>query len=170
MQEILHSLGIEWQVLLAQSISFLVLIFFAKKFLFGPITEIMNQRRIKIDSDLKNAEQTKTDADNLRAEYEKKLADIAEEAKQRVAQSVADAENSAKRVREKAEEEIAELTKRHEERLAADRLEVRRELKNEVADITVEIANKVLREQMTPDMQSLVLNSVIKEIEQKQLN
>jgi len=170
MAEILNSLGINLPVLIAQSISFLVLIVLIRVVLFGPMTDIMNQRRIKIDGDLDSAGKELEKSETLRAEYEKKLADIADESRRRVAQSIADAEAAAKRVKEKAEEEMAELTKRHEAKLLADRLEVRRELKNEVLDLAVEIANKALREQMTPQIQSTVVEAMIKELDNKHLN
>jgi len=170
MAEILNSLGINLPVLIAQSISFLVLIVLIRVVLFGPMTDIMNQRRIKIDGDLDSAGKELEKSETLRAEYEKKLADIADESRRRVAQSIADAEAAAKRVKEKAEEEMTELTKRHEAKLLADRLEVRRELKNEVVDLAVEIANKALREQMTPQIQSTVVEAMIKELDNKHLN
>ena len=168
--QLLSSLGIDPKVFVAQLISFIILIVVLGLFLFRPMTEVMRQRKLKIDSDLDSASNEKNNAEQLRAEYERKLAEISEEARQRVAQSVADANAAAKRIRERADEEIAELTKRHEAKLAAERVELRRELKNEAVDLAVEIADKALRNQMTPDLQKLLVADMMKELEQNRLN
>ena len=168
--QLFSSLGIEPKVFFAQLISFLILLFLLRFFLFGPMTEVMTQRKLKIDGDLDSANKENENAKSLRAEYEKKLAEISEEARQRVAQSVADANAAAKRIKDKADEEIAELTARHEAKLAAERLELKIEIKNEAVDLAVEIAGKALRNHMTPDLQKLIVADMMKELEQSQLN
>ena len=49
MSELIHNLGIDWKVLIAQIVNFAILLFLLKKFAYKPILKILNERRQKIE-------------------------------------------------------------------------------------------------------------------------
>ena len=71
MSELLSKLGIDWKLLIAQIINFLVLLFVLWKFAYGPILAILDKRTKKIEQGLKDAEASR-----------KKLADSEERQKE----------------------------------------------------------------------------------------
>lgn len=167
MEEILKQLGIEWQVALAQLIGFGILVLIVRKYLFGPIGAIMQQRQEQIANQLAHAEAQQLHAESLRKEYEEHLAGIADEARQRLELAIKEAETARQRTLEQAQSEVRDLYQRHQAQLELDREQLRRELRGELSDIAVMAASKALRGQLTPNIQSAVIDQVIQEIGQQ---
>ena len=91
MQELLNTFGIEWPKFLAQLILFIVVYFVLKKFAFGPIIAMLEERR-------KNIEQGQLNAQKIRqqlAEAEKRHAEILAEANAQAQRLIDQARESA---------------------------------------------------------------------------
>ena len=164
----LENLGIEWKVALAQSIGFLILLAVVRRFLFKPVGAIMQQREEQIANQLTNAEAQQLRAESLRKEYEDHLARVADEARARFEQAMKDAEAARQQSLAQAQAEVRELYQRHQDQLSLDRENLRRELRGELSDLAVMAAAKALRGQMTSNIQSAVIDQVIRELGQQQ--
>jgi len=160
----LEQFGIEWQVAVAQIAGFLILVIIVAKYLFAPIGQIMQQREEQIVNQLANAEAQQVRAESLRKEYEGNLANIADEARARFDLAVKDAEAARQRTLQQTQEEIHALYQRHQSQLELDREQLRRDLRGELSDIAVMAAAKALRGQLTPAIQSAVIDQVIEEL------
>lgn len=169
MDTIFKSLGIEWPVVIAQSISFLVLLVILWKFLYRPLESIMRQRQEQIANHLTSAEAQQMQAESLRKEYEAHLSNIADEARAKLDVALKDADAARQRLLEAAQAEIRELHQRHQAQLALDREQLKRELRGEMSDIAVMAATKALRSQLTPQLQSAVIDQVISELDRPAL-
>ena len=77
-------------------INLLVLYFILRKLLFGRVNAVLEQRAARVKETIDSAEASKSQAEELRAEYEDKLTD----ARQEAAKLVADAQNRAQRAYE----------------------------------------------------------------------
>ena len=160
----LLNFGIEWQVVVAQAIGFVVLLASVWRVLFKPIAGIMRRREEQIANSLAHAEAEQLRAESLRKDYESRLTEIADEAHARFEQAMKDAETERQHRLEQAQAEIRDLYQRHEKQLDLDREQLRRDLRGELSDIAVEAAAKALRGQMTPTIQSAVVDQVIREL------
>ena len=80
--------GIIWPI-----VNIVVFYLLLRKFLFGPVSEVMEQRKKMISSDLDDAAQTKAEAEEIKQEYEKNLAQAKDEAGQIVSDARARAKN-----------------------------------------------------------------------------
>ena len=169
METILNSLGINLVVVAAQAISFLVLLGVLVKFLYRPLESIMRQRQEQIANQLTSAEAQQMQAESLRKEYEAHLTNIGNEARVKLDQAMKDAEAARARLLEQAQGEIRDLHTRHQSQLALEREQLRRELRAEMSDIAVIAASKALRTQLTPQIQSAVIDQVISELERPPL-
>ena len=69
--------GIIWPI-----VNIVVFYLLLRKFLFGPVSEVMEKRKKMISSDLDDAAQTKAEAEEIKQEYEKNLAQAKDEAGQ----------------------------------------------------------------------------------------
>ena len=98
-------------------INLLVLYFILRKLLFGRVNAVLEQRAARVKETIDSAEASKSQAEELRAEYEDKLTDARQEAAKLVADAqnraqrayeakMADAETDAKRLRSEAEAQI----------------------------------------------------------------
>ncbi|MDO8462794.1 MAG: F0F1 ATP synthase subunit B [bacterium] len=96
MGELLTNLGIDWRLLIAQIVNFLVLFFLLRKFLYRPVLAMLEKRRATIAEGVANAERATV-----------VMADLAQERTQ--LQAAAAAERAAVLVR--AAEEVETLRK-----------------------------------------------------------
>ena len=83
--------GIIWPI-----VNIVVFYLLLRKFLFGPVSEVMEKRKKMISSDLDDAAQTKAEAEEIKQEYEKNLAQAKDEAGQIVSDARARAKNDTR--------------------------------------------------------------------------
>ena len=67
-------LNINWSTLLFQILNFVVMVFVLWRFLFKPVIKILDERSSRVTRALEDAEQREREAQDLRVEYEEKLA------------------------------------------------------------------------------------------------
>jgi F-type H+-transporting ATPase subunit b len=163
--EISKSLQIDWTVVGAQSLSFLILLVLLLKFFYRPFEDILRQRQEQIANNLMSAEVQTRKAEALRQDYEAHLASIADEAHARMAQALKDADAARQLAHDAAQTEIRELYARHQTQLTLERDQLRRELRGEVTHIAIEAATKALRTHLTPEVQTAVVDQVIRELD-----
>src|SRR3954466_2529464 len=143
MQDLLNTFGLEWPKFLAQLILFIIVYFVLKKFAFGPIIAMLEQRRKLIEEGQVNAQKIKQQL----AEAEQRHAEILAKANAEAQRLIDQARESAGHVADRREQEAiaaAEqiLAKAHE----ASVLEHERtmaELKREVGRLVVDTTAKV---------------------------
>lgn len=147
--EILHNFGIEPTLLLAQIVNFLVILFLLKKFFFGPIVKVLEERKNKIAESLKNADlieerlhKTESDSASIlekaRSEAQKLLADAKEES-----QRITDNANiEAKKTIEDAQVAI-------KAQIATEKEKLQKDVQSETMVLVTDIVKKVLGRTMT---------------------
>ena len=125
-------------------INLLVLYFILRKLLFGRVNAVLEQRAARVKETIDSAEASKSQAEELRAEYEDKLTD----ARQEAAKLVADAQNRAQRAYEAkmadAETDAKRLRSEAEAQIASERDAMLRGARNEVASLALLAAAWVL--------------------------
>lgn len=154
--------------LVAQILNFFILLFILKKFAYKPLLELMESRRNKIVSDLENAEKNRLAAEQLRADYEKQLAQIKSEA-----QVILDRAN---RVAHETREEILTQARAEQERLlTAAREQIAREqqkaladVRNEVANLSVLVATQIIGSSMDSNKDKAIINDVLSKLDNNQ--
>lgn len=147
---------VPWQIVV-QLVNLLILFLLLKHFLFKPVQNILAQREEEIQKDFDDAHKASTEANALREEYEKHMAeakaeaaDIVKTATRRAQQNgeeiLLDARNQANRMLEKADAEIEQEKKK-----------AMNELKDEISGIAMDIASKVVeREINESDHEALI--------------
>ena len=144
---------------------FTLLIILLKKFAWKPILEAVESRYNSIEEALNASEKAKAELTELNAENDKlrkqALADrdaLLKEAAATKAKILADAKNQAKSESEKILTNAREVIKN--EKMAAIT-----ELKNQVALLSLDIAEKIVKEQLTSsDKQKALVDNLIKEV------
>src|SRR5271170_615414 len=99
----MNDLGIQWRILLMQTISFSVVFAVLWYFAYKPIFAMLQARREKIAEALANAEKIKVDVARTEAERQKILADAGDQANK----LIDDARQAASRVREQETQKAA---------------------------------------------------------------
>lgn len=128
-------LKLDWALILADRQHCRIFICCFRKFLFGPVSEVMEKRKKMISSDLDDAAQTKAEAEEIKQEYEKNLAQAKDEAGQIVSDARARAKNEYQNKMDQTKEEIALMKENARKDIEAEKQKTIAGLQTEVAGI-----------------------------------
>jgi F-type H+-transporting ATPase subunit b len=141
-----------WQILI-----FLLLLWLLRKFAWKPILKAVNDREEGIKDALDSAEKAKLEMQNLQADNEKLLQEartereaMLKEAREIKAKMIADAKDEAKT---EADKMIANA----QEAIESEKKSAIAELKEEVASLSLQIAEKVVKNELSDKEKQLKL-------------
>ena len=146
--ELLHSLGITIPEFVTSLVGFAILIFLFAKFGYGPIDGIIAQRQNEFAQIYDQLDADRESMTKTRKEYEARLADIENQARERIQAAVKEAqelrasiiEEAQKKAQIAAEAGLAEIQRERDRALI--------ELRASVADLAIEAATKVIGESL----------------------
>ncbi|MES2592998.1 MAG: F0F1 ATP synthase subunit B [Bacteroidota bacterium] len=149
-----------WGLIFWMTISFLIIFFLLAKFAWKPILGMIKEREDSIEAALASAEQAKVEMKLLKSENEKILAEargerdsMLKEAREIKDKIIAEAKTSAVSEGER-------LLKSARENIQNEKMAAITDLKNQVAVLSIEIAEKILKTELSSDdkQKSLVKN------------
>lgn len=146
--------------LFGQILTFAVLVWFIKRYLWGPLTEMMEARQAKIADGLAAAERGKHEQELA----EKKAAQLLVEAKEQASEIVAQAQKRSVEIVEESKEQAREEGERL---LNAAKAEIEREanraregLREQVVVLAIAGAEKILAKEVNQDAHKGILDEV----------
>ena len=128
--------------------SFLLLIFLVKKYAWGNISSILDERAEKISSDIDGAEEARKKAEELANKREAVLAGSRTEAKTIIENAKGTAEKSKADILAEAKLEAGRLKEKANQEIAQNKAEALQSVKGEVADLTVSLAGKIISQNL----------------------
>lgn len=128
--------------------SFLLLIFLVKKYAWGNITSILDERAEKISSDIVGAEAARKKAEELASKREAELAGSRTEAKTIIENARETAEKSKADILAEAKLEAGRLKEKANQEIAQNKAEALQSIKGEVADLTISLAGKIISQNL----------------------
>lgn len=152
-ERIANQFGVTWQLLISQIILFVIVALALKKWAYGPILQMLEERKRRIAESMANAEKMKLELANAQA----KAQEILNQASAQSAKMIEEARAAAARVQEvetqkaiaAANDIVAKARQASEAELARMKTELRREVGRLVVSTTAKVTGKVL----TPDDQ-----------------
>ena len=149
-----------------QSLLFIALILLLKKFAWGPILSAVEEREEGIKEALESAEKAKKEMENLNADNERILTEarLERDALLKEAREIKNAIISeAKDIANLESDKILTSAK---EQISNEKMKAITELKNTVGDLSIDIAEKVLKSELQDkEKQKALVASVLKESE-----
>lgn len=140
-------LGLLFWMLLAFVIVFLVL----KKYGFPVIIKMVEDRKNFIDESLRNAREANEKLANIQSESEALLKQAREQQAQILKEAMATRDNIIKEAREKAQAEGLKILDEAKAQISSEKENALRDIRSTVADLSVQIAEKVMRHQLDQD-------------------
>ena len=148
-----------------QAVILLILILLMRKFAWKPILESLNTREEGIKGALEAADNAKKELQNLNAENERILNEaraerdgMLKEAREMKASMIASA-------KDEAQAEADKVIKQAQEAIVAEKKAAIADLKNQVAGISIEIAEKVVKTELADKNKQLELvSSLLKDV------
>lgn len=156
-------LGISFWKLAVQLVAFIAFIVLIWRFALGPITAMLDQRQAKIKEGLEAAERMQKDMQAAAARNEEVLAEARREAQVILTNAREAGEATLARAREEASQQSAEYLARAEATLRAETEQARQVLRQEVADLAVSAATKIVRKELDPAAQTRLIEETLAE-------
>ena len=150
-----------WQTLL-----FIVLIVFLKKYAWRPILTAVEEREKGIKKSLESAEKARAEMENLNAENERVLLEAKQEREILLKEARETKNIIINEAKEKANEEAERIMSSAKEQIANEKMKAITELKNTVASLSIDIAEKVLKSELKDkNSQEKFIETSLKETE-----
>lgn len=146
--ELLKTLGLDPAVLASEIAGFILLFFFLRKFLFFPILGLLAAREEDIRSTYDAANSERSKAEEFRVDYEKRLADVDAEARVRLQAAIQEAEGAKNEIISEAKTRAEKILERAQEDLAREREKTVASLREEVVNISLSAAGKLIGESL----------------------
>jgi F-type H+-transporting ATPase subunit b len=154
-------LGLSFWTLL----TFLIVLFILKKYAFGRIAGLLDERRTAIQRNMEAAEAARADSEKLAEEYRQQLAAARAEATEILER----ARHSAEEQRRKLQEDInAERERGIAQAQAAIQAETRQALdriKREIADLTITTTERVLKRKLDEAEQRRLIDEALADVD-----
>jgi F-type H+-transporting ATPase subunit b len=138
-------------LLIWMMITFLIVLILLKKFAWKPILTMIKEREDSIDSALKSAERAKEEMRSLQSDNEKILAQARHERDQMMKEARDMKDNIVGEAKGKAKEEADKILASAREAIQNEKMAAITELKNQVALLSVDIAEKILKRELSDE-------------------
>lgn len=150
-------LGVNPWTALLTLLNTLLIYFVAKKFLFGPVMKIIQDRQQEIDDMYANAGAAEANAQAMEQEYKEKLSVAAATGERIVKDAVARAQSREEEILRQANADAAAIMDKAAADIAMEKKKALNDAKDEISDMAMAIAEKVVgRELCVADQEKLV--------------
>lgn len=139
-------------------------VYLIKRFLFKPINEVLEKRRAKADEEIQQAVKAKEEAQAIKTEYEKNM----EEAKNKANDIMVTAQKTAaiqsEDMLKETSRQIAAMKEKAEKDIAQEKKKAVNEIKNEIGDMAMEIAGKVIEREIRESDHAKLIDEFIENV------
>ncbi len=164
MPEIFTKLGIDYKLIIAQAVNFVLLLVILQRLAYKPVLKMLNDRTEKINKSLKQAQKIEEELKNTE---ETKIAEIkkAKEESQRIIKEAQDsAEKKSLEALEKTRTKTKEIVEKAKQEIRSEKEKSVAEAKKEIADISILIAKKIIGNSIDEKEQKKIVNDVLLKI------
>jgi len=147
--------------LLTTALGFIFFVMILGKFAWGPILNVLDERRGKVEDDYAAAEKNLADAEHLKGEFESKLADIKAIEREKVQEAVKRGEQLADSIVTKARANADDTRHKAEQDIELEAHKAQIELRDSVVTMAIGAAEKVIAERLDDDLHRKLISEYI---------
>jgi F-type H+-transporting ATPase subunit b len=125
-------------------VCFLIALWVLKRYAFGPIQKLIDQRQQTIQQSYEDAQKANARAEELLEEHKKLIADARSQAEGILAEARKTRESMEQRMRDETEAERQRRLEETRKEIAAETARALEQIRSEVADLTLEAASRVV--------------------------
>lgn len=146
--EALANLGIDWKLLLAQVVNFVVVLLVLKRFAYQPMLKLLDERTAKIEKGLADAENAGKKLGEMEVREKAVLSEARSEAKRILVEADEAAQKRDAAKIAETEARVKKILQESEAKMVADQKKMLEEAKFELAGTVLLAVEKILREKM----------------------
>lgn len=157
-------MGVNFFTCIATLLNLLIVYALMKKFLFKPVKKMIDDRQQEIDDLYADANASKEDAAQLKAQYETRLAEANAESDEILKEAYRKAQLRDEEMLREAQEKAAQTLRRADEQVELEKKRAMNEIKDEVSVMAVDIAAAVLARDIKAKEHSDLIDSFIENL------
>lgn len=147
-------------------LTFLVLVFALRRFAWGPLLKALDERQKTIKAAVDDARQAREQLERAQQDSAKVLAQARVEAEELATRARADVEAFRLEQRAKAAADADNIRKDAERQIQRETTKAIEQIRREAVDLSVAIASKLIRRQITAVDQESLVNEAVRDISQ----
>ncbi|MDD6435131.1 MAG: F0F1 ATP synthase subunit B [Clostridiales bacterium] len=132
-----------------------------KRFLFKPINNMLQKRKELADAEIQEAVKAKEEALAMKNEYEHSISEAREKAGEIVASAQKTASLQSEEILRDAARQANAMKAKAESDIAQEKRKAVNEIKNEIGDLAVEIAGKVIEREINEEDHTKLIDEFI---------
>ena len=148
---IVDQFGVDWPMLIAQAINFLIVAFVIWKFAFKNILSTVKEREKQIADSLRNADKIKLELEETEKQQQETLQEASLEAKKTISIAQEQAKAFIEEQKEDARQQAEEIITKAKLAMEQERERVLREAREEIASLVVLTTSKVLSKDLSEE-------------------
>ncbi len=162
--EILHALGIQWSLLIAQVINFAILLFLLAKYVYRPILGVIDRRREIEKTSMEKAEEVDRMHERSEKERQELLKKADQEAGAIVERAKAQATALQTEIETAAHAEAQQILDKGRKQLENERNQVMSDVQQTLAKVIVASTEKILSREFSPEDQKRIMAELQKSL------
>lgn len=156
---------IKWPEILTNILGFLILYWGLRRFAWGPILRLLDERRQRIQQEIQSAEAEKQKAEGLRLDYERQLKEIEALSRKRIEEATGEALKVGTEMKEKARIESRAILDKARADIERERASARVALRDDIVGMVVLGMEKILHEELTQAKQEELVGRFIDDLQ-----
>ena len=165
--ELLDKLGIDWRLLIAQLINFLILVLILYKFLYKPVLKMLDGRKEKIEKGLRDAEQLGVELEKTKELQAAEIQKAKQEAREIIEEADKRAEAAGAETKLKTKAEVEKLISAAKSQIINEKEKMMSEIKKEAIELILLTAEKVVGKTIDTKAQKNLIEETLKEADKK---
>ena len=155
----------DFGLLFWMTVIFAIVFFILAKFGFPLITGMVKKRSDRIDQALRDAEQAEKQLKRMAEEQRQLIEEARREQARILNEAAANGDKIVQEAREQAKAQTTAMIEQAREEIRIEQDTARRELSNEIASLSVEVAEKLVRSHLsTKERQNALIDKLIEEV------
>ena len=156
----MQALGIDPIGLLAQIVNFLIILWLLKKFLYGPVMKVIQDRQNKIAQSLDDVKKIEQRLEKLENTVKEKLNQANHQADDILKEAKSSSNKIQKQAQTQAETEAKKIITQAEERLKVKEQQMLKQVESKVTDLAVTMTEKIIKGLDTNVKANITQNSI----------
>lgn len=158
------SLGIDWKILIAQLVNFLIVYYLLSRFAFRPLVKVLEERRKKVAGSIKTAEEI----EEAKKALDKKVTATMSRARSEAQEIIARTESAIKAERQKSRRELeaqtAAMLADTKTQIETYKVGAKKELAQEIGMLIVKATERTIDQELTDETKNKVADRAISEV------
>ena len=164
MEGLLHQLGINLKGIIIQGIGFLIMILILWRFAFNRVIHLIDERRDRIESQFRAAQERQEEVERLQEEVKQKLQEMDRESQARLREVLEEANAERERILAKAREEAAAELARMQDEIEREKRRAVAELRATVSEMAIAIAEKIVEMDLDEEKHRSLIDRLIDQL------